>query len=169
MKKEKSVVPAGRLRFGAIILIIGFLSPLLIPVVVKSGWSTGVISVVSGLLAFGIPELFMVIAVGIMGKDGFNYLRRYFSLLLRRYGPPDEVSPTRYRIGLFMFSLPLIISMIAPYFRRELQFFENSEIIIMISLQFILIMSLFVLGGDFWEKLRGLFIREAKISLRKAT
>lgn len=165
LKKEKKVVPKGRLNLGAIILIIGFLTPLLIPVVLNAGWSAGSTSVISGLLAFGIPELFTLLAVGIMGKEGFNYLKRYLSLVLRKYGPPDEVSRTRYIIGLIMFCLPILVSMIAPYFGHKVDFFEKSEMTIMIVLHLMLILSLFVLGGDFWEKLRGLFIRKAKIEI----
>ncbi len=163
---KKSIKPTtARLWLGILILVIGFLSPLLIPLILATELSTSTKSVISGLLAFGIPELFMVVAIGIMGKDGFNYLKRYLSLVLRRYGPPDEVSPIRYNIGLIMFILPLVVSFIAPYFGHKLAFFENSEITIMIILHTMLFISLFVLGGDFWEKLRGLFIRRAKIDM----
>jgi hypothetical protein len=159
----KKPPPKGKIITGTIILVVGFLSPLLIPAVVATNWPTGVKSVVSGLLAFGIPEIFMIIAVSIMGKDGFNYLKRILSILLRKYGPPDEVSKTRYRIGLFMFILPLLVSIFAPYFGPKLEFFENSRVTIMIVLHVMLIVSIFVLGGDFWDKLQGLFTHGAKI------
>jgi hypothetical protein len=163
MKKISKKPPTARLWIGIIVLVIGFLSPLLIPLVLSSGLSTGVISVISGMLAFGIPELFMIIAIGIMGKDGFNYLKRYMSLVLRRYGPPDEVSLLRYRIGLSMFFLPLLVSFITPYLSHKVSFFNDSEVTIMLILHGMLFLSLFILGGDFWDKLRGLFIRGAKI------
>lgn len=167
MKKISKKPPTVRLWIGIIVLVTGFLSPLLIPLVLSSGFSTGIKSVISGLLAFGIPELFMLIAVGIMGKEGFNYLKRYMSLVLRRYGPPDEVSPFRYRIGMFMFFLPLLVSIFTPYFGHKVAFFDNSEVTIMIVLHTMLFLSLFVLGGDFWDKLRGLFIRSAKIKFEE--
>ena len=163
MKKPVKKSPTGRLWIGIIILAVGFLSPLLIPVVLATEWSTGVKSIISGLLAFGIPELFMVVAIGIMGKDGFDYLKRYLSLVLRRYGPPDEVSLLRYRIGLFMFLLPLLVSIITPYLGHKVAFFNDSEVTIMLILHGMLFLSLFMLGGDFWDKLKGLFLRGAKI------
>ena len=163
MKKTVKKSPTGKLWIGIIILAVGFLSPLLIPLVLATHWSTGVKSVISGLLAFGIPELFMIIAVGIMGKEGFNYLKRYLSLVLRRYGPPDEVSLLRYRIGLFMFLLPLFVSIIMPYLSHKVAFFNDREVTIMLILHGMLFLSLFMLGGDFWDKLRGLFLRRAKI------
>ena len=167
MKKTSKKPPIVRLWAGIIVLVAGFLSPLLIPLILSSGFSTGVKSVISGLFAFGIPELFMIVAVGIMGKEGFNYLKRYLSLVLHRYGPPDEVGLFRYRFGLFMFLLPLLVSIVAPYCGHKVAFFENSEITIMVVLHAMLFLSLFVLGGDFWDKLRGLFIRRAKIIFKQ--
>ncbi len=155
-----------RLRLGSALLIIGFIAPALIPIVTATNWPTAVKSVVAGSLAFGIPELFMLIAVGIMGKDGFDYFKRFFALMLRRYGPPNEVSSLRYKTGLVMFSLPLILSIVAPYVGDKIGFYEHHKIIIMVVLHVMLVLSLFVLGGDFWEKLRGLFIRRAKIDMK---
>lgn len=160
VKKQPS---KSRMILGGIILIVGFCSPALIPLVIASTFSAPVKSVVSGLLAFGIPEVFMLLAVGIMGKEGFHYLKRIFSILLRHYGPPDEVSKTRYRIGLIMFILPLIISIIAPYVGHKFDSFQNNQITIMLTLHVMLGLSLFVLGGDFWDKLQGLFTYKAKI------
>ncbi len=159
----------GRIYGGSLVLLVGFLTPLLIPLVLATELSATIKSVVSGLLAFGVPELFMIIAVGIMGKEGFNYLKRYLSLVMRRYGPPDEVGPLRYTIGIIMFTLPLLLSIFIPYFGYKISFFSDSELVIMIILHIMLLLSLFVLGGDFWDKLRGLFIRRAKIdfSIRK--
>ena len=165
MEKTSKKPPTAKLLAGVIILIVGFLSPLLIPLVLSSGFSAGVKSVISGLLAFGIPELFMLIAVEVMGKEGFNYFKRYSLLVLRRYGPPDEVSPKRHIIGLIMFIIPLVVGIIAPYFRHKIAFFENSEITIMIILHTMLFLSLFVLGGNFWDKLRSLFVYRSRAIL----
>ncbi len=155
----------GRFIIGAIVLVFGFIAPVFIPLVTATNWPSGVVAVVTGLLAFGVPELFMIIAVGIMGKEGFDYIKRFLSIMLRRYGPPDEVSPLRYGIGLFMFILPLILSIVAPYVGDSIGIYDQSKITIMVILHVMLVLSLFVLGGDFWEKLRGLFIRRAKIDM----
>ncbi len=165
MNKNKKNTNRGRLILGSAVLIMGFIAPVFIPLVAATDWSTGVKSVISGLFAFGIPELFMIIAVGIMGKDGFDYIKRFLSIMLRKYGPPDEVSKLRYNIGLVMFILPIVLSIVAPYIGDKIDFYEHHKVIIMVSFHVLLILSLFVLGGDFWEKLRSLFIRRAKIDM----
>ena len=165
MVPNKKKPLGSRFIIGAIVLVLGFIAPVFIPLVTTTNWPTSIKSIIAGLLAFGIPELFMLIAVGIMGKEGFEYIKRFLSVMLRRYGPPDVVSPLRYKIGIIMFVFPLLISIVAPYVGDKIGFYEHHRIIIMVILHVMLVMSLFVLGGDFWEKLRSLFIRRAKIDM----
>ena len=153
--------PLNRIRWGALVLILGFLSPLLIPVVLRSGLSETLKSIISGGLALGIPELFMVLAVSIMGKEGFNYLKRYVRVLYRNYGPPERVSKTRYRVGIFLFLIPLVFGFFAPYVLMKNQYYLENVFLLTIISDVIVLISLFVLGGEFWDKLRSLFIHGA--------
>ena len=147
-----------RTRFiiGGIVLISGFLSPLLIPVVLDSDWPASLKSVLTGLLAFGIPELFMILAVAIMGKKGYQHLKGRASTWIMRLSP-DQVSYRRYRFGVVLFSIPLILGFLQPYLGVIIPFFNRIPLTVTIGLDFILLLSLFVLGGEFWEKLKGLF------------
>lgn len=153
--------PLSRLRWGALILLIGFLSPLLIPLVVASRLSDGLKAVLSAGLAFGIPELFMLVAVAIMGKEGFHYLKRYIRLLFKLYGPPDKVGKIRYRMGLILFCVPLVFGFIAPYLLIKINFYFDNIFLITLFSDLLLVISLFLLGGDFWDKLRSLFVHGA--------
>jgi hypothetical protein len=92
-----------RLRIGLIVFVVGFLSPLLIPLVTASELPTKWKAVISGALAVGIPELFSIVVIAIMGKPGYNYIKSRFFAFLKKHGPPDKVSPIRYRIGLSCF------------------------------------------------------------------
>jgi hypothetical protein len=157
--------PLGRLIWGGIVFISGFLSPLLIPLVLASGLSTAAKTVISGLLAIGIPELFMIIAAAILGKSGFKYLKSRIFGFLKKYGPPDMVSLTRYRIGLIFFSLPLVIGLVLPYIMDMVPFIKDNLLIIVIFGDIMLLASLFILGGDFWDKLRSLFIHKSRAIL----
>ena len=163
-KVEKVTPPQSRLIWGGIVFISGFLAPLLIPWVLSLDLSTSMKSIISGLLALGIPELFMIIAVGILGKSGYEYLKQKVFAVFKKYGPPDEVSPLRYGIGLIMFWFPILIAWLLPYIAPLTPEVKKIELWIFISGDVILLLSLFVLGGNFWDKLRGLFIRRAKIN-----
>jgi len=162
-KSEANKPPRNRLIWGTIVFVSGFLTPLFIPLVVSSELSTGLKSVISGLLAFGIPELFMIIAAGILGKSGFNYLKKYIRLVFRIYGPPDTVSKARYSAGLIMFFIPVIFALILPYLINTIGFVKENYLTIAIGSDILLVLSLFVLGGDFWDKLRSLFIHRSRV------
>ncbi len=158
----------GRLYLGGAIFVIGFMSPLLVPLVTALPLSVTSKTAISGLLLVGIPELAMLIAAVVMGKAGFNFLKQWlFSLLKKHLAPPETVSPTRYHIGLFLFSIPLLYGWIVPYIAGYYPIFEEHRIVFAIIGDVIFISSLFVLGGEFWDKLRSLFIYRAKVNLIK--
>jgi hypothetical protein len=154
--------PLGRLIIGTIIFVSGFLSPALIPWVLSTDLGDGLKAVLSGLLAFGIPEIFMLIAAGVMGKQGFNYIMGALGRFLKPMAPPDEVSKTRYKIGLFMFFIPVAFGFLAPYLGVHLPIPEEYELYFYIGGDVLIFLSLFVLGGHFWDKLRSLFVHGAK-------
>lgn len=159
-----SQIPKGRLILGVSILVIGFMSPLLIPLVTGTSWSVGVKTTVSGLLAFGIPEVFMLIAVAIMGKQGYEYIKEKAFKYLKRFAPPDTVTLIRYRIGLAMFSLPLLLGWLQPYLGHYFSFLNQLPVWQYVVGDIIFFTSFFVLGGDFWDKFSGLFNHGIKVN-----
>ena len=159
-------LPKGRLYAGGTIFIAGFLSPLLVPLVTILPFSDGWKTALSGLLLVGVPELAMLVAAAVMGKAGFNYLKQLlFGFLRKHFAPPETVSQTRYRIGLVLFSVPLLFGWIVPYIAGYLHIFDEHRLVFAIIGDLLLFSSLFVLGGEFWDKLRALFIHRAKVTL----
>ncbi len=163
MKCENTTTVSGwRFRLGVGIFVLGFLSPALIPLVVASdlptAWKTGL----SGLLGLGVPEILMIAAAAVMGKPGFAELKRRLTRFLREYGPPETVSRARYRVGLVMFSLPLLFGWLAPYFGGHLPGYATHPLWWHIGGDLMFFVSFFVLGGDFWDKVRSLFVHEAR-------
>jgi hypothetical protein len=151
-----------RFRLGLTILIVGWLSPLLIPVVTRTSLATEWKTIISGLLAVGIPEVFTVAAIAIMGKSGYSLITERIFGFLKKHGPPDRVSLARYRIGLAMFVLPIVFGWLGPYGAHQIPGYEANRFTVNVIGDVMLISSLFVLGGDFWDKVRGLFIYKAK-------
>jgi hypothetical protein len=153
----------GPLLAGGIVFAIGMLSPLAIPLIGASGlpvgWKTGL----SGLLLVGIPELFTLVAVGIMGRSGFSWLKGRLFALIKRHGPPERVSQNRYRVGLVLFSTPLLFGWACPYLEHFAPALVRHEVALAVAGDLLLVTSLFVLGGGFWDKLRGLFLWRATV------
>ncbi|MFC1798369.1 transporter suffix domain-containing protein [Thermodesulfobacteriota bacterium] len=150
-----------RLKLGIAVFIVGFLSPLLIPVVKSIEIPTAWKVTISGALAVGVPEIFAIVAVAIMGKPGFNAMKAYFFKMVKPYSPPDQVSHTRYRIGLVMFVLPLLFGWLAPYVPSFIPGYDLQVLMANMLGDIMFISSLFVLGGNFWDKVRALFVHDA--------
>jgi hypothetical protein len=161
--EQKTVTPTEppsgwRFPIGLSILILGFISPVFIPLVTASGLSTAWKTAISGLLAAGIPEVFSIVAIAVMGRSGFNYIKARIFAFLKKYAPPDRVTRTRYRIGLVMFFLPVFFGWLVPYAPHLVPGYEAQRFIVNLAGDLMLVASLFVLGGDFWDKVRALFI-----------
>jgi len=155
-----------RLHLGLIILIVGFLSPLAIPLVTATELTAKWKAIISGALAVGIPEVFSIVAIAIMGKAGFNYLKARIFGFLKKHGPPDRVSRTRYHIGLAMFTLPILFGWLGPYGAHLIPGYETHRLVVGLIGDVMLAASLIVLGGDFWDKVRALFIHDARVPIR---
>jgi hypothetical protein len=105
----------------------------------------------------------MIMAVGILGKPGFAFLKQRLYRMFKKIAPPDQVGIVRYRIGLVLFTLPILIGWLLPYFNHLLPEYEFYKQNINVTGDLIFVSSFFVLGGDFWDKIRGLFVHRAKM------
>ena len=155
--------PGWRFRLGVSFFALGLVCPVFVPLVAASGLSTEWKTILSGILMLGIPELLWVVAVAVMGKAGFDYIKARAFGFFKRHALPRTVSRTRYRIGLALFLLPLLFAWLAPYGPGAIPGYESQRLAVNLAGDLLLLVSLFVLGGDFWDKLRALFIYEAKV------
>ncbi len=160
---SEAPLPRWRFRIGVTILVVGFAAPLAIPLVTFSGLPTAWKTAISGALAVGVPEIMMVAAAAVMGKAGFARLKQLVGRVLRKYGPPERVRRTRYRIGLVMFTLPLLVGWLGPYLHHHLPGFDRYPVIWYIGGDLLFVTSLLVLGGEFWDKLRSLYVHGARV------
>ncbi len=151
-----------RSKLGVAIFVLSIVSPVVgLPVVAALDLSTTMTTTLSGaLLASG--EIFGILAVAVMGKPGFAYIKSRVFGFFKQYGPPARVGPTRYRIGLVMFIVPVAFGWLLPYVANRIPGYVGNEFVFAIVGDLLLLASLFVLGGDFWDKLRALFMHGAR-------
>jgi hypothetical protein len=157
-------VPAAgwRLKLGITLFSLSILLPVIgVPLVAAMGLSATTVATVSGVLLAG-AEVLGIAAVAVMGKSGYAYIKNRVFGFFKQYGPPAEVSRTRYTIGLVMFAVPILFGWVAPYASGLIPGYAGNEFTYAIVGDLLLLTSLFVLGGDFWDKLRALFIGGAK-------
>ena len=153
--------PMGRIVAGVGVFVLGWVVTLsIVPIITASPLSTSAQATVSGIVVFVGPKIGVLAAIAILGKPGFNYLKRKVFGFLK---PPAEVGPVRYRIGIVMFVAAMLFGLMERYVGYFMANAIAPEIRSSIAIDVLLVASILVLGGDFWDKIRALFIREAMV------
>lgn len=162
---ETPVVAGWRFKLGVALFALSLLGPLVfIPLLAALGLSAAMTTSISAGTLVG-AEVLLVAAAAVMGKSGYAYIKNRAFGFLKQYGPPKEVSRARYNIGLAILAIPILFGWLAPYAGTLIPGYEGNEITFAVVGDLLLLVSLFVLGGDFWDKLRVLFVHDAKAVL----
>lgn len=152
-----------RLKIGLAIFLLSILLPLSgLPLLTSMNLSTTMTATISGILLV-IAELLGVAAIAVMGKEGYLFIKERLFGFLKQHGPADKVGKTRYRIGLLMFFIPLLFGWASPYLLSSMIDQGQLSLTYAIVGDMLFLTSFFVLGGDFWDKIRALFKQEIKI------
>jgi len=151
-----------RFYAGVVFFVLFLTGPLFIPLVyllpIPLGWKAGI----SAGLAIGLPEVFAVIAIALMGRENFEALLQPFKRLLDRISPP-RVGRRRYAIGLAMLLLPVAEAAVFLHSDDWRELFADHYLVRAIVWNVLILGSFIVLGGDFRTKIRALFIRQARV------
>ena len=154
--------PSWRLKLGFGLFLFSIILPVAgVPVVTRLGFSTAVTASISGTILVA-AEILGVTAVAVMGKSGYMYNKKRVFGFLKQHGPPDEVSRLRYTVGLFMFCIPVLFGWLSIYTFKWVPGLTTHPYVYALGGDILLLASFFVLGGNFWDKIRALFIHSAK-------
>jgi len=157
-----------RTKAGLALFILSIGWVIVIPVMPMLGFSTSAIAAFSGVMAV-VAELLLLAAVAVAGKEGFVNIKRSAFGWIKSYGPPQKVSRARYATGLLLFILPLLFAWASPYAVHFFPGLGEQTLAVAIIGDALLLIALFVLGGDFWDKLRSLFVHDASALFPEAT
>ena len=162
-EQDAAPQPIGwRMGVAMVLMALSLGSALFIPIVMSLDLSTATKATLSGLLILGIPDVLTLLAVALVGKPGFQFIKTRVLGAVLKLGPPRMVGPMRYRIGLLLFVLPLLLAFVSPYVGDLYPGIGSPGAVVGAIGDLILLVSLFVLGGDFWDKLRSLFVYRAR-------
>lgn len=157
-----------RTSLGLTLFVVSLGWPVLIPLLPLFGASSKVTAAFSGVMII-VADLLLIAGAAVAGKDGFAFIKAKVFGIFRPYLPPQQVSRRRYTIGLVLFSISLVFGWASPYFGHHLPGFERGQLIYAVAGDVILLISLFMLGGGFWDKLRALFRYDATVYVSSNT
>lgn len=149
-----------RCRIGLFIIVIGdvilpafaFVVPFLdLPRSLKVG--------LTSILLIGGPEVMMIVGVALAGKEGYAALKATLQKIWQQVKPPQRVSPMRYRLGVIIFIASGLPMWIIAYLHAvtTVPLDHQTVLWILIGSDFAFLISFFIAGGEFWEKLKQLF------------
>ncbi|TIH08189.1 transporter suffix domain-containing protein [Pseudomonas leptonychotis] len=138
---------------------------LLVPLAAAADMPGSKVAALSGAL-FILNKILLLLVITIMGKAGFQELKQHIYGYVSSMAPSTDVDvgPVRHRIGVVMFCLPLLSSFLEPYVDALAPGLRPNSWALQMLGDALLVGSFFVLGGNFWEKLRALFIRSARVT-----
>ena len=67
-----------------------------------------------------------------------------------------------------MFVLPVVFGWLGPYGAHHVPGYEAHRLVVSVIGDLMFVASLFVLGGDFWDKLHALFSWNTRVDLRNS-
>jgi hypothetical protein len=153
-----------RFKAGIATFVLAFAIHLVTLVVFLVGAPPGTVAAV-GAIVFALNKVLLIVCAAILGRDGFNRLKGMVFGGVRQYVFQAEVGPIRHGIGLVLFVVPIVFAWVSPYLEQLAPSIGRHTVQAGITGDILLLVSLFVLGGSFWEKLRALFIRNATVVL----
>ncbi len=152
-----------RLKLGAALFGLSIILPVIgVPLVTALGLSTTMTASVSGALLVG-AEVLGVCAVAVMGKSGYAFIKNRVFGFLKQHGPPQKVSRGRYNIGLVIFCVPFLFGWLSVYISKWVPGLLSNPLPFAIGGDILILASLLILGGDFWDKIRSLFIHDTEV------
>ena len=161
-------VPGWRFTTGVTLFVLGLVCPLFVPLVTATNLTGKTKAIFSGALALGVPELLWLAAVALMGKAGFDLIKGRVFGFMKRHAMPATVSRTRYRVGLVMILVPVMLGFAQPYVSTVFEQLAEYRVQVGVAGDVLLLVSLFVLGGEFWDKVRALFVHGARVEFPAA-
>ena len=126
------------------------------------GLSTAHSAVLVGIMVAGGPEVLCILAVVLLGKDTFNYFAHLAKTAVRRAVVETPASRTRYYIGLAI----MLVSWLPAYLYAYLPGAfpgGDTRIYILAVMDLAFVASVFLMGAEFWEKARRIFVYEGKV------
>lgn len=144
---------------GITALVLSVIFPLCAFFVPLMGLSPGESTVISGFLLAGAPEILILLAVALLGKENFDRIISsvkgfFFATFFQK-----PASKLRYSIGLTMFVASILPLYLVGYATSWMPV-GNEKLLLLAGADLACLASVFVMGGEFWGKFRRIFVWE---------
>ena len=153
------------LTFFILQLILPLLALIFVPML---GLSTGFSTILYGLSVAGGPDVLLIASAVLLGKDNLQHLFSKLGGWFKNLVKWDQVSPKRYKVGLWLMCLSVAVTTGLFYFLPESLANDNQAgwgFYVTVGADIVFIISFLVLGPEFWAKIKALFQYNARVEI----
>jgi hypothetical protein len=150
-----------RLYIGVTALLLSIIMPFLAILVPYLPLPLTWKALIAGAMVLGGPEVFTIVAVALLGKETLHYFTYRAKKALLGVATLRPVSRVRYYAGMVLCILSILPLYAYGYLPGVLPA-GNARLLTLSAGDFAFIASIFIMGSEFWEKLRRLFVWEGK-------
>lgn len=174
---EKAAVkaPSGwRRAVGVTLFVLHIILPVIALVLVPIlGLPEGANAVLIGLSVAGGPDVLLIVAIAVLGKDGVTELMGKLGSVVRRVTKWDAVTEGRYRVGGWVLVVSLLLPTIILFFWhdsiKDVDGQPGWGFWVLLASTFGFIGAVMVMGAPFWLRVQALFTWDADIKIPAAT
>ena len=152
--------PGPRTWTGLAVLVVATIMPLFALGVPFLGLPKAWATLVATALLVGGPEALTLVAVVLLGRENLNWVTARVKKALRHAVLETRVSRTQYYVGLGLSLITILPLYLYGYFPTLLP--DTWRIPLIAGADLLFIASMFIMGGEFWEKLQRIFIWEGE-------
>jgi hypothetical protein len=152
---EPTLVKDWRFYSGMAALVLALILPFGAFVLPMLGLSAATTTVLAGVMVAGGSEVLCIMSAALMGKKTFQYISHRVKVAFLE----QPASKARYYICLVVVTLSWIPLYIYAYFPSALPA-RPVRIYFLISMDLAFVFGVFLMGPEFWEKVRRIFIYE---------
>lgn len=144
-------------------IILSLICPVFGLIVPFFGLSEAITATLVGVFLIGGPEVFLILGIALAGKQAFTTIKQKALSLLGITPSTQPVGRLRYNVGLILLIGSILINWALQYWGFFIEIPEHTYQLVMTTFIFdiVMIASIFVLGPQFWDKLKKLFVWEA--------
>ncbi len=136
-------------KIGMGFIILGIISPLIGLAVPLLNLSTATTTALVTFFMVGGPEIFLIAGVALAGKQAIEAIKKDFF---------QYAGKTRYQFGLILFVTTVFVNWVFVYLNllEDYAFDIDTRLMVTLCIDVINIISIFVMGPEFFEKVKRL-------------
>jgi hypothetical protein len=151
-------------------LILPLLALVLVPIL---GLPAGTNAVLMGASVVGGPDILLIAAIAVLGKDGVSELMSKLGSGVRRLTKWDAVTKRRYTVGMWVLAVSLVLpTMILFFWNSSIEGIDSQPgwgFWVLLASTFAFIGAIMCMGAPLWLRIQAIFTWDAEITILPAT